>query len=262
MRSFEKELDVAREAARAAAEAIARHAAGDRRSWEKSEDSPVTEADLEANRAILEVIAAAFPDDAILSEETRDRAERRRAERVWLVDPLDGTKEFIARIPEFAVSVALVERGEPVVGVVLQPLLGECFAGARGLGARLDGEPLAVSRVRALGRCVVLSSRTETGRGEMDAYRGWFGELRPVGSVALKLAWVAAGRGDLWVSQAPKNEWDVCAGDLLVREAGGVFVTLAEGPRRYNQADPRLRPPMAAGPVALVEEWRRRSAPC
>ncbi len=96
----------------------------------------------------------------------------------------------------------------------------------------------------------------------MEPYVGWFRELRPVGSVALKLAWIAAGRGDLWISAAPKSEWDVCAGDLLVREAGGRFVTLAEGSRAYNQEDVLLRPPMAAGSPVLVEALEKRSRAC
>jgi myo-inositol-1(or 4)-monophosphatase len=254
--ALQRELEVARDAALAAGEVIARHAEGDRESWEKAEDNPVTKADLEANGAILEILGAGFPDDAILSEETVDSEKRRRAERVWIVDPLDGTKEFIARIPEFAVSVALAVRGEPVVGVVYQPLDRECFWAARGSGGHRNGERLRVSSARALEQCVLLSSRTEMSRGQVDPYKEWFQEVRPVGSVALKLAWIAAGRGDLWISAAPKNEWDVCAGDLLVREAGGVFLTLEEGPRRYNQADTLLRPLMAAGPPHLVQLLR------
>jgi myo-inositol-1(or 4)-monophosphatase len=260
--SQERALEVAREAALAAGEIIARHAAGDRESWEKSEDNPVTQADLEANQAILEVLGRAYPDEPILSEETRDSETRRRHETVWIIDPLDGTKEFVAGIPEFAVSIARVFRGEPVVGVVYQPLSQECFAGARGLGASCNGEPSSVTAVTDLSRCVVLSSRTEMSRGQMDRYQGWFRELRPVGSVALKLAWVSAGRGDLWVSTAPKSEWDVCAGDLLLREAGGTFVTLPGGQRTYNQADVLLQPPMAAGSEVLLEAFEKRSRSC
>jgi myo-inositol-1(or 4)-monophosphatase len=108
----------------------------------------------------------------------------------------------------------------------------------------------------------MLSSRTEMKRGQIDAYKDWFAEVQPIGSVAFKLALVSAARGDLWISAAPKNEWDVCAGHLLVREAGGIFVTLDDGERRYNQSDTLLLPEMAAGPRELVEGFiqRRRSA--
>jgi myo-inositol-1(or 4)-monophosphatase len=94
-------------------------------------------------------------------------------------------------------------------------------------------------------------------RGQIESFRALFARVEPVGSVALKLALIAAGRADLWISVAPKHEWDVCAGDLLVREAGGTFRELARGERRYNQADLLLRPPLAAGPAGLVEEFGR-----
>jgi myo-inositol-1(or 4)-monophosphatase len=252
-------MQVAREAALAAGQIISRYAGGERESWEKGEDSPVTHADLEANRAILTLIRDAFPDDAILSEETRDSETRLGAERVWIVDPLDGTKEFIARIPEFAVSVALALRGEPVVGVVYQPLDGECFTASRGSGSRLNGERLRVSELTRLDECRVIASRTEISRSQLAPYEEWFREVRPVGSVALKLAWIAAGRGDLWISAAPKSEWDVCAGDVLVREAGGLFSTLERGIREYNQRNVLLQPPMVAGPAPLVKGFEERS---
>jgi myo-inositol-1(or 4)-monophosphatase len=252
--SYLRESEIARDAAQRAARLILRHASTSRESWDKALDNPVTRADLEANEAICDALSAAFPSDAILSEETADRPARLRRERVWLVDPLDGTKEFIAGIPEYAVSVALVERGDPVAGCVLEPVTGECFWAARGAGAWLGERQLSVSTRTRLEESVVLSSRTELGRGRFDPYKDRFAELRPVGSVALKLAYAAACRGDLWISLAPKSEWDVCAGDLLVREAGGVFVT-HEGARRYNQRDVRLTPPMAAGPRGLVEAF-------
>ena len=109
---------------------------------------------------------------------------------------------------------------------------------------------------------MVLASRSEIKRNQLDAWSSWFREVRPMGSVALKLAYTAAGRGDLWVSAAPKSEWDVCGGDLLVREAGGVFVTVrgdGADPRRYNQQDVLLQPPMLAGPPNVVEEFVARS---
>ena len=219
----------------------------------------MTQADLEANEAIHGILSRAFPDDAILSEETRDSPERLAAERLWVIDPLDGTKEFIQAIPEFAVSIGLTLRGVPVVGVIYQPLTRECFWGARGAGAHVDEERVRISRTERLEDAVVFSSRTEMGRGQMDPYKEMFKEIRPVGSVALKLALIAAGRGDLWISAAPKSEWDVCGGDLLVREAGGTFVTLENGVRVYNQTDILLQPLMAAGPEKLVANFRERS---
>ncbi|MCP4007126.1 MAG: 3'(2'),5'-bisphosphate nucleotidase CysQ [bacterium] len=256
---YEREVEAAREAALAAGEVVARHSRGDRRSWNKAEDSPVTQADLEANEAILAVLRRCFPDDAVLSEETRDSPERLQAERVWIIDPLDGTKEFIEGVPQFAVSIALAARGEPVVGCVYQPLTKECFWGASGMGAHLNDQHVQVSGATELSECRVLSSRTEMKRGQMDPYQGLFAEIEPVGSVALKLALVSAARGDMWISAAPKSEWDVCGGDLLVREAGGKFITLDQGVRIYNQKNVLLQPLMIAGPPSLVDELRKRS---
>jgi myo-inositol-1(or 4)-monophosphatase len=258
--SFEREADVAREAALAGGEVIARHASAERRaSWQKSDDNPVTAADLEANAAIVAVLRAAFPDDALLSEETIDSPARLAASRVWIVDPLDGTKEFVEGVPEFAVSVALAVRGRPVAACVFQPTTRECWTARLGDGARLGGARIEVSRASELSRSVMLSSRTEMKRGQIEPFRGLFARIEPVGSVALKLALVAAARADLWISAAPKSEWDVCAGDLLVREAGGRFVELARGERSYNQRDVLLQPLLAAGPPGLVEEFRRRA---
>ncbi len=258
--SFEREADVAREAALAGGLVIARHASAERRaSWEKSDDNPVTAADLEANTAITAVLRKAFPDDALLSEETVDSSARLQAERIWIVDPLDGTKEFVEGVPQFAVSIALVVRTRPVAACIYQPITRECFHGRLGGGAWLGGDRVEVSRSTSLAESTMLSSRTEMKRGQIETFRGLFAHIEPVGSVALKLALVAAGRADLWVSAAPKSEWDVCAGDLLVNEAGGTFIEFARGERSYNQADPLLLPLLAAGPARLVKELRRHT---
>ncbi len=255
---YAREIATAQEAARAAGDVIVRCAGGSRERWQKGEDSPVTHADLEANEAIVSRLRAAFPDDAILSEETADSPERSGCERIWIVDPLDGTKEFIEGIPEYAVSIALAVGGDPAVGVVYQPQTRACFWAAQGCGAWLCDQRLRVSDADELAKSVMLSSRTEMSRGQLDEFRDCFAEIRPIGSVALKLAFTAAGRGDLWLSMAPKSEWDVCAGHLLVREAGGVFLTFDDGERRYNQRDVLLQPLMAAGPAVLVEALRAR----
>ena len=249
---FEREVDAARHAAAEAAALIAGFAKGAREHWDKAEDSPVTQADLAAHGAIERALRARFPGDFVLSEESAAGGRAGR-ERLWIVDPLDGTKEFIAGIPEYAVSIALVIGAEPVVGVVHNPMTGESFWGARGRGAFAGDRPLQLSRCVRLDEAVLLSSRTEQSRGQVDAWKDVVKEVRPIGSVALKLALVAAGRGDVWLSMAPKNEWDVCAGHLLVREAGGTFQTRALGEPRYNQPELLLQPPMAAGPPPLVE---------
>jgi myo-inositol-1(or 4)-monophosphatase len=256
--SYERELDVAREAAEAAGAALRRHYEQGTETWEKSEDNPVTLADLESDRIIHEHLGRAFPDDAILSEETVSDASRLEKARVWIVDPMDGTKEFTRKIPEFGASIALVDGGEPVVGAIYNPAAQVGVWARRGGGTWRDGQRVRVSSCEKLSDAVVIASRTEISRGQFEPYDGWFRELRPVGSIAWKLACIACGEGDLNVSVAPKNEWDVCAGDLLVREAGGIYVAFDGTPRRYNQDKTLIDAGMAAGPPGLVETFLER----
>jgi myo-inositol-1(or 4)-monophosphatase len=256
--SYERELEVALKAARDAGAVLRRHYAGDRRSWEKSEDNPVTLADLESDRAIEAVLRAGFPEDAILSEETKSDPTRTRQSRVWIVDPMDGTKEFTQKIPEFAASIALAVDGEPVLGVILNPVTDVAVWATRGDGTWRDGTRVSVSSCRALDAAVVIASRTEISRRQFEPYEGWFKEIRPVGSIAWKLACVACGDGDLNISVAPKNEWDVCAGDVLVREAGGAYLAFDGSRRTYNQAETLIDAGMAAGPTPLLEAFFAR----
>lgn len=270
---YHHELDVALAAATEAAEVLLRHYRGESTSWEKSEDNPVTHADLEADRAIVARLRKAFPEDALLSEETAKDEGRSAKRRAWIVDPMDGTKEFIQRIPEFAVSIGLVEDGEPVVGVIANPPAGVVVFATRGGGthrAALGAEPAALRQAAAavrvsacteLAAARIIASRTEISRKQLDAYAPWCRELVPVGSIAWKLACIACGEGDLNVSVAPKNEWDVCGGDLLVREAGGVYCAFDGSTRRYNQEDPLIERPMLAGPRSLVDAFRARANP-
>jgi myo-inositol-1(or 4)-monophosphatase len=256
--SYQRELDVALAAARAAGKIVLRYYHSDTGHWEKSKDNPLTLADLESDRVIGEHLRAAFPKDAILSEETVDDPSRLANDRVWIVDPVDGTKEFTKRIPEFGVSIALTVRGEPVVGVILNPAAATTVWASCGDGCFRDGTRVRVSDKTRLEDAAVIASRTEISRDQFKPYDGWFAEIRPVGSIAWKLACVASGAGDLNISVAPKNEWDVCAGDVLVREAGGVYVGFDRTTRRYNQAKTLIEAGMCAGSTLLVDAFLAR----
>ena len=131
----------------------------------------MTSADLEADAALREHLSRAFPDYGWLSEETADNAERLSRRRVWIVDPLDGTKEFIKGIPEFVVAIALAEDGVPVLGVTYNPIKRELFWAVRGAGCYLDDSPVHVTAAAGLAGSVVLASRSETARGEWGAYK-------------------------------------------------------------------------------------------
>ncbi len=256
--SYERELEVALAAAREAGAILLRHYESGSGHWNKSEDNPVTLADLESDRAIQARLAEAFPDDAILSEESVSDPSRTRKRRVWIVDPMDGTKEFTRKIPEFGASIALAEAGEPVVGVILNPVEGVAVWASRGAGAWREGSRVRVSSCRRLSEAVVIASRTEISRERFAPYEGWFKELRPLGSIAWKLACIASGDGDINISVAPKNEWDVCAGDVLVCEAGGAYTDFDGVTRTYNQAKTLIDTGMAAGPRTLLDEFFER----
>jgi len=236
-----RELDVAVEATREAG-AIIRALYGQGIAVVEKQDradSPLTEADTRANEALHRRIGAAFPEDGWLSEESHDSAERLSKRRVWIVDPLDGTKEFVREIPELAVCLALVEDGVPIVGVTFNPITDELFAAARGEAATLNGVPIHVTPARELVHATVLASRSENERGEWDKYRDRF-VVEFCGSVAYKLALVAAGRADATFTLTPKSEWDVCSSACIVECAGGRVTRLDGSPVVYNQPSSRL----------------------
>jgi myo-inositol-1(or 4)-monophosphatase len=244
MTSFSREREVAVEAAREAGAAILRHYRGAVEAREKGRDSPVTAADLEADAIIRRRIAAAFPEDGWLSEETADSSERLGKPRVWIVDPLDGTKEFIQHIPEFCVCIALVAEQRPVVAVEYNPAADRLYVAIRGEGTTVNGTRARVSQTARLAEAAVLASRSEDKRGEWDAFKPRC-RVALTGSVAFKLAELASGRGDATFTLTPKNEWDICAGTLLVEEAGGRVTDLDGAPLVFNQPSP-LRPGMVA----------------
>lgn len=212
----------------------------------KSPDQPVTAADLEADALLERKLLEARPGDGWLSEETVDRPDRLERSRVWVVDPLDGTRSFVGGYPEFAVSVALVEGGEAVVGVIYNPARAEVYWAIRGGGAYratdwsggvADGQRLRLAEPAAGARPSLLASRTEIGRGELEPFaEAW--TIEPLGSTAYKLAGVAAGLGAAFISLGPKSEWDVAAGGLIVEEAGGLATDLRGSRLRYNRPDP------------------------
>jgi len=261
MESLASELRAARAAAREAGALVARYYHEGTEVWSKGGDGddPVTRADLEADAALSEALRGAFPEDGWLSEETDDSGERLGRRRVWIVDPLDGTRQFVNRVPELAVSVALVQDGRPVVGVLYNPIAEVELWATAGGGAHRNGRPVRVSPCAELERAVVAASRSELAAGRFEPVRDWFAELRPTGAIAWKLATVASGALDFNVSFRPKSEWDVAAGDLLVHEAGGVYHDAAGEAPRYNKPEPSIPARMAAGNAALVAAFHARA---
>jgi myo-inositol-1(or 4)-monophosphatase len=225
---------------------------GEVESRRKQGDDPVTEADTRVDALLRRLLPR--DGEGWLSEETEDDLARLDARRVWVVDPLDGTREFVSGIPEWSISIGYVEDGEAVAGGICNPATGELVLGARGLGVTLNGEPTQVSDRPGLAGALVLGSRSEVRRKEWEGYTEGLFELRPTGSVAYKLALVAAGRADATWTLTPKHEWDVAAGAALVLAAGGqVLANDAFEPPRFNQRKPKLAT-MIAAPPALIPE--------
>jgi len=214
----------------------------------KAGGDPLTEADLVVNRVLHETLPQA--GEGWLSEETVDDAERLTKSRVWIVDPIDGTKEFVEGLPEWGVSIGLVIDGVPVAGGVLNPQAGERVIGARGHGVTLNGARATTKSVGALAGAEILASRSEMKRGEWDRFSDMGFVVKPMGSVAYKLARVAAGLSDATWTLVPKNEWDVAAGVALVVEAGGRAVLPDGRTRVFNQKDTLL-----PGLVTVPSSW-------
>lgn len=227
----------------------------------KTGDDPVTVADTTVDALLRRLLPRA--GEGWLSEETKDDPARLAARRVWVVDPLDGTREYVGGIPEWSVSVALVVDGEPMVGGICNPATGESIVGAAGRGVTLNGRPVQVSARPELAGATVAASRSEVKRGEWTGYRDDLFTIRPCGSVAYKLGMVAAGLVDATWTLVPKHEWDVAAGVALIRAAGGAIVTASAEEARFNRPHPLLSRLLAAPPQlvpAIEAEIARRDA--
>ncbi|MDF0729372.1 3'(2'),5'-bisphosphate nucleotidase CysQ [Pseudomonas entomophila] len=233
----------------------------------KADDSPVTAADLAAHRIIADGLQALAPQIPVLSEEDCDiaLAERETWTRWWLVDPLDGTKEFIAGSEEFTVNIALIEAGEVVFGVVAMPTNGRCYFGGRALGAwRAEAggqaEPIRVRNAPpAQGRFTVVASRRHTSP-EQEALLAGLGatvgelELANIGS-SLKFCLLAEGAADCYPRLAPTSQWDTAAAQGVLEGAGGEVIEVDGQPFRYPARASLLNPFFLALPAAAV--WRQ-----
>ncbi|HEX2203782.1 MAG TPA: 3'(2'),5'-bisphosphate nucleotidase CysQ [Longimicrobium sp.] len=207
----------------------------------KSPGQPVTDADEAADRLLRERLQGARPDYGWLSEETADSPERLARRRLWVVDPIDGTNSFVQGIPEFVVSVGLVEDGRAVLGVLLNPATDELYHATEGGGAFLNGRPVRVTATGTGGggeARTFLGSRSEMRRGDFVRFAdaGW--RVETMGSTAYRMAKVAEGAGDAFVSARSKHEWDLCAAALVLAEAGGRATDLDGRDLVFNRPRP------------------------
>jgi myo-inositol-1(or 4)-monophosphatase len=200
---------------------------GDFRHWNKDEGSPVSDIDLAADALLYERLMAIDPEAGWLSEETADSAERLNCVRVWVVDPIDGTRDYVRGRDGWAVSIALVEGGRPLIGVLDAPARGEHWRAQSGLGATRNGVPLIASR-----RTDLFGARVPA-----DVLMKQDADLVTVpkpNSIALRIAMVAAGEADLLATIRWGHEWDIAAAALIAQEAGATVTNVFGHPLRYN----------------------------
>lgn len=245
--SLSRELEIASDAIRCAgAQVAAIYARVPAVEWKEGRE-PITEADRVSNQIIVAALRAAFPDDGLLSEETADDGSRLRRTRVWIVDPLDGTQDFVNRTEEFTVMIGLAIEGRPALGLVYQPMADRLFVGQPEVGAWLEERgqrtELSVStesRPAAMRLVVSRSHRSPL----VEQVRAALGihEEQPCGSVGLKVSLLATRAVDLYLHPAPGiKEWDVCAPHAILLAAGGQMTDCWGRPFVYNQREVRKR---------------------
>ena len=241
------DLNIALEASKGAGDIIMKYYKHDYEIKEKGYHNPVTTADNEADEFLKKTLLDAKPDYGWLSEETVDSEERLTKKKVWIVDPIDGTKEFIEGVPQFVVSIGLVDNGKPVVGILHNPATNETFYASHGCGSFLNEERFEVTKKDSIKEMTILNSRSETRRGLWEPFKNSFKRLEPIGSVAYKMGLTAVGKADIFATLRPKNEWDVCAGVCLINEAGGKSINLNGQELEFNKEKTLIEPGIIAG---------------
>jgi myo-inositol-1(or 4)-monophosphatase len=227
----------------------------------KGDGSPLTVTDTRCNEYLKTELMRLIPSAGWLSEESKEDPKRLDRHLVWVVDPLDGTKEFIRHIPELAISIGLVEKGKAIAGAVLNPITQEGGICGGGQKATFWGFETSPKRnIKKLMDATVSLSRTEIEDGSVTPYVSLFGKTQSVGSVAYKLLRVAAGADDATFSIQHKSEWDICGGVALLNSVGFVYDRLDHQALKFNQKSPRIKSGAVAGSKAIVELVHRALA--
>lgn len=238
-----------KQAAREAGAVAMRFFLTDHKQWSKAHDNtPVTEADIEVNDLLHKRLGTARPSYGWLSEETEDDSSRLTQERVWVVDPIDGTRAFAKGKPHFVISVALVEEGRPVLGVLFNPATDEFFEAKEGHGAFLNGAPIHVSGASTIEGCRMAAF------APMFKHPAWSEpwpemEILERNSVAYRVALVASGAADAALALNGKSDWDLAAADIILHEAGGRMTAHDGTTFYYNRHSTRHPSLLAAGPA-------------
>jgi myo-inositol-1(or 4)-monophosphatase len=252
----DQDLALAAEIAGNAGTIAMRHFGCDPKAWAKADGSPVSAADLAVNDYLKGVIAAARPDDGWLSEECADDAARLNKRRLWVVDPIDGTRDFLRGRSGWAVSVALVEDGAVTVGVLAAPAQKRLYAASAGQGATLNGDRLAVSGLATLqGVRLPIDAANLTASYWPSPWPGT-ATAKP-NSLALRMAMLAADEADAWLEGRSIAEWDVAAASLILAEAGGKVTDRHGRPMAFNRPVPIIHGVAAATPALHADVLHR-----
>jgi myo-inositol-1(or 4)-monophosphatase len=238
------------DAVRAAGDMALEHFRNRITGWSKPDGTPVSDADLAVNRLLADRLLAARPTYGWLSEETLEDLANRRAERTYIVDPIDGTRAFLSGGKEWCIGVALLSAGRPIAAAILQPTTGTLYSAAAGMGARRNGHAIHVSDRRELEGAHLIAHaclrRPERWRVAWPRVR--YGMTF---AMLLRLCRVADGSVDGMVALGVKSDWDIAAGDLIVQEAGGLVTDLAGAPLRYGGASLAQNGVVAGGPALM-----------
>lgn len=210
------------------------------KAWTKNDGTPVTEADIAVDRLLRETLSTARPDYGWLSEETADDARRLGCQRVWVVDPIDGTRTFVEHKDQWCVAAALVENGKPVLSCILRPVSGDFYTAQLGKGAYLNGTRLGVHE------CTSLANARIMARPRALQNDKWQVALPPVksqiiNSLVLRLCKVADTGADAAIAFGSKSDWDLAPGELILSEAGGCATNKTGAPFVYNQPETRQK---------------------
>ena len=256
---FIQDLNLIRDAARAAGDlALAERERG-LKIWSKSDRSPVTQADMAVDALLRDALLGARPDYGWLSEETADSPDRLSRERIFIVDPIDGTVAYMKNTPWWCVPIAVVENGVPIAAVIHAPALDETFVATRGGGAFLNDRPITASDVATLDDASVLAdARLLEGPIWPEPWPAMRFEKR--NAIAYRMALVAAGAFDAAIALRPKWDWDIAAGALIAEEAGARVSDHHGRPWLFNRPDPRQSSLICAAP-ALHPLIVKRCAP-
>lgn len=240
-----QDLEIAKNAANMAGELVMSYFNKPIEVIEKSPNNPVTEADFKADELLQKTLLGARPNYGWLSEETKDDGSRFEKSRIWMVDPIDGTRAFIKGLPHFSISIALIENGEAILGIIFNPATNEMFYAIKGNGAFKNDMPIFASNSNMLDGAKMLGDKN------MFASKSWPNawpqmEISQRNSIAYRMALVASGEFDAAIATAPKNYWDVAAGTIIIKEAKGIITDHKGQDYHFDRNQPLQRSLIAA----------------